>query len=201
MPPMLAAGVSLAFMLQVSAQTAATDRALAGQTSEAARCGNRRRRRTPPTPPKRMIPTSRTGAGLEPAQRRCRHARDAAGFEGARRAAAGDRHDLVVEQQGQRRLRGVGEAVGLAVLGARVGADMTVTRQPTTMSELLAEKAANGGSLPQSSGTAWAAVTAPGAGSIWDKTAVEARVDPGAGAEQARHLARASRCRSASNIR
>jgi len=63
---------------------------------------------------------------------------------------------------------------------ARVGADMTVTREPTTMSELLAEKSANGGNLPQSGGTAWAAVTAPGAGSIWDKTAVEARVDPNA---------------------
>jgi len=63
---------------------------------------------------------------------------------------------------------------------ARVGADMTVTREPTTMSELLAEKTANGGNLPQSGGTAWAAVTAPGAGSVWDKTAVEARIDPNA---------------------
>jgi hypothetical protein len=61
----------------------------------------------------------------------------------------------------------------------RIGADMTVTRPPTTMSELLAEKAANGGNAPQSSGTAWAAATAPGVGSIWDKTAIEARVDPG----------------------
>jgi hypothetical protein len=61
---------------------------------------------------------------------------------------------------------------------AQVGADMTVTSQPTTMSELLAEKTANGGSLPQSGGTAWASITAPGAGAIWDKTAVEARVDP-----------------------
>lgn len=61
---------------------------------------------------------------------------------------------------------------------ARVGADMTVARQPTTMSELLAEKAENGGNAPQSGGSAWAAVTAPGAGSIWDKTAIEARVDP-----------------------
>jgi hypothetical protein len=61
---------------------------------------------------------------------------------------------------------------------AKVGADMTVTRQPSTMAELLADKAANGGSEPQSSGTAWAAVTAPGVGSIWDKTAIEARVDP-----------------------
>jgi hypothetical protein len=62
----------------------------------------------------------------------------------------------------------------------RIGADMTVAPEPTTMSELLAQKAANGGSVPQSSGSAWAAATAPGAGAIWDKTAVEARVDPGA---------------------
>ena len=61
---------------------------------------------------------------------------------------------------------------------ARVGADMTVTREPATMSELLAEKSANGGNLPQSGGSAYAAITAPGAGSVWDKTAVEARVDP-----------------------
>ena len=61
---------------------------------------------------------------------------------------------------------------------ARVGADMTVTHEPTTMSELLAEKSANGGNLPQSGGSAWAAVTAPGAGPVWDKTAVEARVNP-----------------------
>jgi hypothetical protein len=62
---------------------------------------------------------------------------------------------------------------------ARIGADMTVANEPRTMSELLAQKAANGGNLPQSSGSAWAAATAPGAGAIWDKTAVEARVDPG----------------------
>jgi hypothetical protein len=61
---------------------------------------------------------------------------------------------------------------------ARIGADMTVVRQPATFSELLAEKASNGGNEPQSSGTAWAAVTAPGIGSIWDKTTVEARIDP-----------------------
>lgn len=61
----------------------------------------------------------------------------------------------------------------------RIGADMTVAREPTTMSELLAEKAGNGGTLPQSSGSAWARATAPGAGSIWDKTALEARIDPG----------------------
>ena len=65
-------------------------------------------------------------------------------------------------------------------LDTRVGADMTVARQPSipTSSELLSEKLANGGNRPQSSGTAWAAITAPGVGSIWDKTAVEARVDP-----------------------
>jgi hypothetical protein len=62
----------------------------------------------------------------------------------------------------------------------RIGADMTVARQGTmTTSEQLAERLANGGSLPQSSGTAWAAITAPGVASIWDKTAIEARVDPG----------------------
>ncbi len=61
---------------------------------------------------------------------------------------------------------------------ARVGADMTVVRQPSTLSELLAEKATNGGNEPQSSGTAWASATAPGVGSIWDKTTVEARLDP-----------------------
>jgi hypothetical protein len=61
---------------------------------------------------------------------------------------------------------------------ARVGADMTVVRQPATLAELLAEKASNGGNEPQSSGTAWASVTAPGVAAIWDKTMVEARVDP-----------------------
>lgn len=62
----------------------------------------------------------------------------------------------------------------------RIGADMTVARQGTlTNSEQLSERLANGGSLPQSSGTAWAAISAPGVGSIWDKTSIEARVDPG----------------------
>ena len=64
-------------------------------------------------------------------------------------------------------------------LDTRIGADMTVVRQqPKTSSELLSDKLANGGAEPQSSGTAWAAITAPGAGPLWDKTAVEARVDP-----------------------
>jgi hypothetical protein len=46
------------------------------------------------------------------------------------------------------------------------------------MSEMLADKAANGGNDPQSSGSAWAGITTPGVGAIWDKTAIEARVDP-----------------------
>jgi hypothetical protein len=62
----------------------------------------------------------------------------------------------------------------------RIGADMTVARQGTlTNSEALSERLANGGTLPQSSGIAWAAITAPGVASIWDKTSVEARVDAG----------------------
>ena len=64
-------------------------------------------------------------------------------------------------------------------LDTRIGADMTVVRQqPKTTSELLSDKLANGGAEPHSSGTAWAAITAPGAGPLWDTTAVEARVDP-----------------------
>jgi hypothetical protein len=66
------------------------------------------------------------------------------------------------------------------LLDARVGADMTVARQGTlTNSEALSDRLSNGGNAQQSSGTAWAAITAPGVASIWDKTAVEARVDPG----------------------
>jgi hypothetical protein len=61
---------------------------------------------------------------------------------------------------------------------AKVGADMTLVRQPATLSELLSEKALNGGNEPQSSGTAWATISAGGVGSLWDKTAVEARLDP-----------------------
>ena len=61
---------------------------------------------------------------------------------------------------------------------ARIGADMTVVNQPQTLTSanLLQQKLSNEPS--QSSGTAWAAITAPGVGSIWDKTAIEARVDP-----------------------
>jgi hypothetical protein len=63
---------------------------------------------------------------------------------------------------------------------ARIGADMTVVNQPQTLTgaSLLQQKYSTDGAPSQSSGTAWAAITAPGVGSIWDKTAVEARVDP-----------------------
>ncbi len=61
----------------------------------------------------------------------------------------------------------------------RVGADLNVTTQmPLTSSEVLAEKIAHNNQISQSSGSAWAAMTAPGLGSIWDKTAIEARTDP-----------------------
>ncbi|MEH2510613.1 hypothetical protein V1291_001967 [Nitrobacteraceae bacterium AZCC 1564] len=59
----------------------------------------------------------------------------------------------------------------------RVGADLNVTTQmPTTSWQALYQKIENQSS--QSSGSAWAAMTAPGLGFIWDKTAIEARTDP-----------------------
>src|SRR5258708_1195536 len=63
---------------------------------------------------------------------------------------------------------------------ARIGADMTVVNQPSTLmtSDLLGQKFSTDGQPSQSTGTAWAALTAPGFGSIWDKTAIEARLDP-----------------------
>lgn len=60
---------------------------------------------------------------------------------------------------------------------AKVGADLNVANQmPGTSSDALAGKL-NGESY-QSTGSAWANMTAPGLGNIWDKTTVEARVDP-----------------------
>jgi hypothetical protein len=66
-------------------------------------------------------------------------------------------------------------------LDPQVGADMTVAQQPQSLTEsqILAEKLANGGSLPESSGAAWASISAPGVDAIWDKTSVQARIDPG----------------------
>ncbi len=108
----------------------------------------------------------------------------AARLTGARRR----RHELVEQEQANGSSAVSVKQSVTPFWDARIGADMTVTREPTTMSELLAEKTANGGNLPQSGGSAWAAITAPGAGSVWDKTAVEARVDPNQDQEQARHL-------------
>ena len=54
----------------------------------------------------------------------------------------------------------------------RVGADMNVVTQlPTTSSEVLKQKIDN--QTAQSSGSAWAAMTAPGVASLWDKTTIE----------------------------
>lgn len=63
---------------------------------------------------------------------------------------------------------------------ARIGTDLTVIRQPSplTASEQAADKLAIDTPPSQSSGQAWAAATAPGLGRIWDKTALEARIDP-----------------------
>jgi hypothetical protein len=59
----------------------------------------------------------------------------------------------------------------------RVGADITMARQlPSTAFEALQQKITVG--EQQSSGTAWAAMTAPGFSAMWDTTAIEARVDP-----------------------
>jgi len=59
----------------------------------------------------------------------------------------------------------------------RVGADLTVARQqPSSAAEALQQKITTG--EQQSAGSAWAAMTAPGLGSIWDRTTIEARVDP-----------------------
>ena len=61
----------------------------------------------------------------------------------------------------------------------RVGADLNVaTQMPMTSSDVLAERIAHGNDASQSSGSAWAAMTAPGVGSIWDKTAIKASTDP-----------------------
>ncbi|MBX9711966.1 MAG: hypothetical protein K2X60_13120 [Xanthobacteraceae bacterium] len=60
---------------------------------------------------------------------------------------------------------------------AKVGADLNVAGQtPATSSDMVTGKMS--GDSYQSTGSAWANMTAPGLGNIWDKTTVEARVDP-----------------------
>lgn len=64
----------------------------------------------------------------------------------------------------------------------RVGADLNVAQQPTarSVSDAYRNQFGDGTQAQNSGGAAWAAMTAPGVGSIWDKTSIEARVDPGA---------------------
>lgn len=62
---------------------------------------------------------------------------------------------------------------------ARIGADLNVaTTTPTTSAEVLTTKLEHDNQIPQSTGSAWASLTAPGLGRIWDKTSIEARSDP-----------------------
>jgi hypothetical protein len=61
----------------------------------------------------------------------------------------------------------------------RVGADLNVAGQPSARSASDSFRNQFGdGHSSQSGGAAWAAMTAPGIASIWDQTAIEARVDP-----------------------
>jgi hypothetical protein len=57
----------------------------------------------------------------------------------------------------------------------QVGADMTVARPSTATAPLPEALAADG---TRSGGSAFVAMTAPGVASFWDKTAIEARLDP-----------------------
>ena len=59
----------------------------------------------------------------------------------------------------------------------KVGADLNVAGQ-SSLPAPLPEKLITDPRLSQSSGAAWASATAPGLGSVWDKTAIEARLDP-----------------------
>ncbi|OQW56027.1 MAG: hypothetical protein A4S14_10785 [Proteobacteria bacterium SG_bin9] len=62
---------------------------------------------------------------------------------------------------------------------ARIGADMSVARDnPGAFMQSRPENYQPWDKTERSTGTAWAAMTAPGVGAIWDKTAIEARVDP-----------------------
>ncbi|CAN5374519.1 hypothetical protein BH11PSE4_BH11PSE4_31300 [soil metagenome] len=63
----------------------------------------------------------------------------------------------------------------------RVGADLNVARRSSSSSasDMFREKYGAENTRSESSGTAWAAATAPGVAGIWDKTAIEARIDPG----------------------
>jgi hypothetical protein len=63
----------------------------------------------------------------------------------------------------------------------RVGADLNVAQQSSarSMSDAYRNQFGDGTQTQTSGGAAWAAMTAPGVASIWDKTSIEARIDPG----------------------
>jgi hypothetical protein len=62
---------------------------------------------------------------------------------------------------------------------AKIGADMSVASSPATSAqEVLTRKIDGTDPYAQSRGSAWAGMTAPGVGTIWDKTTIEARIDP-----------------------
>ncbi len=63
----------------------------------------------------------------------------------------------------------------------KVGVDMNVASSPATSSyEVLNRKLEGTDPYGQSAGSAWAGMTAPGVGTIWDKTTFEARINPSA---------------------
>lgn len=63
----------------------------------------------------------------------------------------------------------------------KVGADMNVAPDgPLTSGELLARKAQGDTTSLQSGGSVWATMSAPGVAGIWDKTSLNARIDPSA---------------------
>ncbi|WP_458757938.1 hypothetical protein ACSVBT_18065 [Afipia sp. TerB] len=63
----------------------------------------------------------------------------------------------------------------------KVGVDMSVASPaPTTSYEVLTRKLEGTDPYAQSGGSAWAGMTAPGVGTIWDKTTFEARINPSA---------------------
>jgi hypothetical protein len=63
----------------------------------------------------------------------------------------------------------------------KVGADMNVASDgPVTSGELIARKAQGDTTSLQSGGSVWASMNGPGVAGIWDKTSVDARIDPSA---------------------
>lgn len=63
----------------------------------------------------------------------------------------------------------------------KVGADMNVAPDgPVTSGELLARQAQGDTISLQSGGSVWATMSAPGVAGIWDKTSLNARIDPSA---------------------